>query len=256
MSYRWSPKWLRRGSHEHNQLASVVGKSRVGGQCAEVGVFTGEQPLCILQKPESVAARPLSLSPACVSLVPLSLHPITHMTTSLPTQPGFIKLSPEEAASGKWSRANLQRAMELLHRDGLLAMSGIVELGHLEKLRDDMLKTAQEIKKTKTKLTDFVRRLCSSEAPARTLAHSSSVPQNHGVATNFLQSPPLTNPDLLFEDVFSNQFVHQVVEAYLGPSIQLSFITANTALANTKERQPVHKDAPVSCVLCSRSGRS
>jgi hypothetical protein len=77
-----------------------------------------------------------------------------------------------------------------------------------------------------------------------TLTHVTSAPQS-GIATNFLQSPPLTDPALLFEDVFSNEYVHQIVEGYLGPNIQLSFITANTALAGTRQRQPVHKDAPV-----------
>lgn len=61
------------------------------------------------------------------------------------------------AKAGKWSRANLQRGMELLHRDGLLAMTGIVDKDHLVALRDSMLKTAKEIRADKTKLTDFVR---------------------------------------------------------------------------------------------------
>ncbi|KAM0750036.1 hypothetical protein T439DRAFT_381558 [Meredithblackwellia eburnea MCA 4105] len=148
--------------------------------------------------------------------------PLATRKPSLPTQPGFVVLSPEEKESGKWSRANLQRAMELLHRDGLLGMTGIVEIEHLEKLRDSMLKTTKEIKASKTKLTDF----------------------NHGVATNFLQSPPLNDPELLYPDVFNNQFVHQIVQQYLGPGIQLAFITANAALSNTHDRQPVHKDAP------------
>lgn len=46
--------------------------------------------------------------------------------------------------------------MELLHRDGLLAISGIVDKDHLVKLRDSMLATAKEIKASKTKLTDYV----------------------------------------------------------------------------------------------------
>lgn len=57
--------------------------------------------------------------------------------------------------------------MELLDRDGLLAMAGIVDEDHLIKLRDSMLKTASEIKGRKSKPSDF----------------------NHGTKTNFLQSP-------------------------------------------------------------------
>ncbi|GAA5877551.1 hypothetical protein JCM1840_005840 [Sporobolomyces johnsonii] len=142
--------------------------------------------------------------------------------SSLPTQPSFVVLSPEEKAAGKWSRANMQRAMEILHRDGLLAMTGIVDLEHLQKLRDSMIKTAKEVMPLKKKLSEF----------------------NHGIATNSLMSPPLTDPELRYEDVFSNAFVHAIVEGYLGPNFNLSLITANCALPHTTERQAVHKDAP------------
>ncbi|GAA5931328.1 hypothetical protein JCM1841_003791 [Sporobolomyces salmonicolor] len=142
--------------------------------------------------------------------------------SSLPTQPSFVVLSPEEKAAGKWSRANMQRAMEILHRDGLLAMTGIVDVEHLEKIRDSMVKTAKEVMPLKKKLSEF----------------------NHGIATNSLMSPPLTDPELRFEDVFSNTFVHAIVAGYLGPDFYLSLITANCALPHTSERQAVHKDAP------------
>ncbi|GAA5857594.1 hypothetical protein JCM8547_004287 [Rhodosporidiobolus lusitaniae] len=142
-------------------------------------------------------------------------------TSKLPTQPSFVVLSEEEKAAGKWSRANMQRAMEILHRDGLLACEGLVDLDHVRQLRESMLATAQETKaKRANKLSQF----------------------NHGVATNFLMSAPLL--DLPFEDVFANPFIVQLVEAYLGPGIRLHLLTANCAIANTKDRQPVHKDAP------------
>jgi len=122
--------------------------------------------------------------------------------------------------SGKWFRANVQRAMELLHRDGLLCMSGLADLGHLEHLRDAMLRDSRAIQAHKLKLEDF----------------------NHGIATNHLQSPPLTDPAILaYDDIWANQFVHQLCEAYLGPDIQQAFITANNAMANKTQRQNVHK---------------
>ncbi|GAA5857613.1 hypothetical protein JCM8547_004296 [Rhodosporidiobolus lusitaniae] len=142
-------------------------------------------------------------------------------TSKLPTQPSFVVLSEEEKAAGKWSRANMQRAMELLHRDGLLACSNLVDPSHVRQLRESMLATAAETKAKRTsKISQF----------------------NHGVPTNFLMSPPVL--ELPFEDVFANPFIVQIVEAYLGPSPMLALLTGNCAIANTKDRQPVHKDAP------------
>lgn len=111
-------------------------------------------------------------------------------------------------------------------------MSRIVNEEHLVALRDSMLKTAKEIRADKTKLTDFVSEALDRGNVAVLISRS----QNHGVATNHLQSPPLNDPSLLFPDVFSNDFVHQIVRSYLGPDIQMAFITANTALPNTRVR--------------------
>ena len=167
--------------------------------------------------------------------------------TPLPTQPSFISLSPEEQKvsprsssastarraldahvgrlalqNGRWSRANMQRAMEILHRDGLLAISGVVDLEHVVALRESMLATAQVIKQQVKELSQY----------------------NHGISSNFLMSAPLTDPSLRFEDVFANPLVHQVVEGYLGPGIKLNLLTANCAIAGATQRQNVHKDAP------------
>ncbi|BGP13191.1 hypothetical protein JCM10213_000229 [Rhodosporidiobolus nylandii] len=144
-------------------------------------------------------------------------------SSKLPTQPSFVSLTDEEKAAGEWSRATLQRAMEILHRDGLLAISNAVDLSHVAALRDSMLATAKQIKANK-------------DAGIGAF--------NHGVRTNFLMSPPLADPELQFEDVFANPFIVQLCEAYLGPGINLTLLTANCAIANTTERQPVHKDAP------------
>ncbi|BGP05215.1 hypothetical protein NBRC10512_006919 [Rhodotorula toruloides] len=142
--------------------------------------------------------------------------------TPLPTQPSFITLSPEEKAAGKWSRANMQRAIEILHRDGLLAISGAVDLEHVKALQESMTATSKQIKGSLKHLSQY----------------------NHGIDTNFLMSAPLADPALRFEDVFSNEFVIAVLENYLGPGIKLNLLTANCALANTNKRQNVHKDAP------------
>ncbi|GAA6037273.1 hypothetical protein JCM8097_008656 [Rhodosporidiobolus ruineniae] len=147
----------------------------------------------------------------------------------LPTTPQFIRASDEEREAGKWSPQNLMRALEAFTRDGLIVMDNIVDKEHLLKLKDAMETTSKEIKASKTHPTQF----------------------NHGIKSNFLQSPPLSDPDLLFPDVYQNPFVTQIVERYLGGEVNLAFITANTALANTTERQPVHKDCSFQHPLAS-----
>ncbi|KAI5481710.1 hypothetical protein MNV49_002936 [Pseudohyphozyma bogoriensis] len=140
----------------------------------------------------------------------------------LPITPSSVKLSEEERKAGKWSRANIQRAVELMHRDGLLVIENIIDKEDLIKLRDDMLVTAREVKAAKTEATDY----------------------NHGImSTDFLQAPPLQKQALRFPSVYQNPFCVQIAEAYLGPDLQMPFITANVAIAHTTERQPVHKDA-------------
>ncbi|KAL8287084.1 hypothetical protein RQP46_004090 [Phenoliferia psychrophenolica] len=129
-------------------------------------------------------------------------------------------LGPDPAKSGTWSRANMQRAVEAMHRDGLVVFSGIVDPDALEKLRVVMTAESNEIQKLKTNPTQY----------------------NHGLMTNFLQAPPLANPALLFPAVYQNPFVVQVAEAYLGPGLCMPFITANTAIKRTTEKQPIHKD--------------
>ena len=148
------------------------------------------------------------------SLVALAAPP------GLPTQPSTVTASAEERKAGKWSRENLQRAIELFHRDGLLVMDNIIDPSDLVKLRESMIETAKEVKLQKSDPREY----------------------NHGIKSNFLQAPPMTTPELLFPSVYQNPFLVQIAEAYLGSGLCMPFITANTALANTTERQPVHKD--------------
>ncbi|KAM0754797.1 hypothetical protein T439DRAFT_377223 [Meredithblackwellia eburnea MCA 4105] len=139
---------------------------------------------------------------------------------NLPTEPGVVTLTEAERKSGSWSRANLQRALEFMHRDGLLVMSGIIDPADLVKLRDNMVKTSDEIQVLKTSPTQF----------------------NHGIKSNFLQAPPLADPDLRFPSVFQNPFCVQIAEGYLGSGLCMPFITANTAIKKTTQAQPIHKD--------------
>lgn len=71
------------------------------------------------------------------------------------------------------------------------------------------------------------------------------------VPANILQAPPLTNPELLYDDIFFNPFVIQIANAYLGSNPIWGFVTGNNALPNTHGlRQPVHKDITFNHPAC------
>jgi hypothetical protein len=132
--------------------------------------------------------------------------------------PASIPMTPGEATARRYSRAKLQEILEKFHDDGFIVLEDVVSTSHI-----DAISTAMD-----------------SETPK--ILASQSVQFNHGVLSNILQCAPLT-PDLIFEDVYLNPFVIQVMNAYLGARPRWNFITGNNALAGTGGmRQPVHKD--------------
>ncbi|KAF9046812.1 hypothetical protein BDZ89DRAFT_1058283 [Hymenopellis radicata] len=137
-------------------------------------------------------------------------------------QPVVISITDAERGEGKYSKTNLRRAIESLNRDGAVYLANIVDPAHVEQIRLHMLEEAKILKAQKG---DDVANY------------------NQGVATNFIQAPPLTTRSLFFEDVYANAFVHQVVSFYLGPRPAWTFITGNNANKLTTERQTVHKDS-------------
>ncbi|KAF8920173.1 hypothetical protein CPB85DRAFT_614914 [Mucidula mucida] len=140
----------------------------------------------------------------------------------MPDQPVVVSMTNAERLEGKYSKANLRRAIEGLNRDGVVYLANIVDTEHVEQLRLHMLEEAKILKAQK------------GEDASK---------YNHGVATNFIQAPPLTTRSLFFEDVYANDFVHQVVCSYIGPRPAWTFITGNNANKRTTERQTVHKDS-------------
>lgn len=135
--------------------------------------------------------------------------------------PRAIQLLPKEALSGKYGPRNLQRALEGLTQDGLLVLRDVVDVAHVDRLREVMSAEAQTI-------------LNESERAGL---------YNQGVKSNILQCPPVARQDCLFDDVYFNSYVIQIANAYLGSKPCWNFTTGNNALARTDGlRQPVHKD--------------
>ena len=111
----------------------------------------------------------------------------------MPTQdaPKAIFSSSEERRSGAYNPANLQKALEGLHQDGLLVLRDVVDVKHVDQLRKIMSAETQSILKD----------------PRRAGIY------NQGVNSNILQTPPVNREDCLFDDVWFNPFVIQIANA-------------------------------------------
>ncbi|KAI1338371.1 phytanoyl-dioxygenase family protein [Xylariaceae sp. FL0016] len=134
-------------------------------------------------------------------------------------EPCLVIPTLDEKRREKYTNQNIRNALEALHQDGFVVLKSVVDSEHVRLLREYMAEEADELLRNNAK------------------------PFNQGVNSNILQAPPLTKPELLFEDVFFNPFVIQVMNAYLGHKPKWGFVTGNTALPNTHGlRQPVHKD--------------
>ncbi|CAG9938664.1 unnamed protein product [Clonostachys rosea f. rosea IK726] len=133
--------------------------------------------------------------------------------------PQAISMSEDERREGKYSFQTLSKALGALHQDGLVVLKGVIPVEMIDKLNAKMCQDADE------RISD------------------PSQGYNHGVKSNMLQRPPITDPQYLSQEVFFNKFLLQLANAYLGHRPVFNWLTANTALANTGgQRQPVHKD--------------
>ncbi|KIW11460.1 hypothetical protein PV08_10760 [Exophiala spinifera] len=130
-----------------------------------------------------------------------------------------VSMSDDERKKGKYSPLTLQKALEAMNQDGLVVLKNVVDTDHIATINERMCLDAEK------KRVD----------PSQTF--------NHGVKSNFLQRPPVTESSYLFEDVYFNPFLLQLANAYLGHTPIWNWLTSNVALSNTSGlRQPAHKD--------------
>lgn len=129
----------------------------------------------------------------------------------------FVELTAEELASKTVGSHNLQKAVEALHRDGLVVLQNAVRVDHLERLNARMVPEAQTLY-------------------ARPDTH-----RNFGGDTGNIQQEPVLERDYLFADVLANPWAAAVVQCMFGPRPSLRFYSANTAF-RAPDRQPVHID--------------
>ncbi|MBS1707597.1 MAG: phytanoyl-CoA dioxygenase family protein [Armatimonadetes bacterium] len=126
-----------------------------------------------------------------------------------------ITPTASERAAGKLDAANLTTAVRALLDDGIVVLEGVVDLGHIETLRE-------------RSFSDLARFQARPDAPYN---------WNKG---NIQQDPPPFMP-YLFRDVLVNDYAIQVTKEVLGKGMRNAFYSGNTALPS-EERQPVHAD--------------
>jgi len=128
-----------------------------------------------------------------------------------------LTLSPEELSSKQIGSHNLQKAVEALHRDGIVAITNAVDHGHINKLNSRMVKEAQ------------------------VLYDNPMTHRNFGSRTGNIQQEPVNHPEYLFEDIVANPWATSITECMLGPNPHVRFYSANTAF-KAEGRQPPHID--------------
>ncbi|GAA5906964.1 hypothetical protein JCM5296_006072 [Sporobolomyces johnsonii] len=156
------------------------------------------------------------------------------LATSAAPKPSLRVVRPtaEEISSGALSQRNLQRSLEALHLDGIVALEGVVPHDALDKLNDRMLKDTRAL-----------------------VGMGDDGPFNYNKG-NIQQDPPV-EVEVFHPQIFLNPLATAVTSAFLGGRPTLSFLSGNTAVQSTEGLgQPVHTDAdfehpkiPFACVV-------
>ncbi|MCW3098039.1 MAG: hypothetical protein JWL77_3657 [Chthonomonadaceae bacterium] len=126
-----------------------------------------------------------------------------------------LDITPEEIASRRMTPEHLAEAVRALTEEGYVILNDVVDVAHLDILRDRMLDDVQAF-------------LARDDAP-------------FNFNTSNLQQDPPPFPPYLFRDVLLNDMAIAVTKAILGKGVKNTFYSGNTALHST-QRQPVHAD--------------
>jgi ectoine hydroxylase-related dioxygenase (phytanoyl-CoA dioxygenase family) len=126
-----------------------------------------------------------------------------------------IQVSAEEVGSGRLAEEHLQAAVSAMRADGFVVLENVIDLEHLDVLREKML-------------ADVALFTAREDAP-------------YNFNTSNVQQDPPPFPPYLFRDVLLNEMVIAVTRELLGPGVKNGYYSGNTALKST-QRQPVHVD--------------
>jgi ectoine hydroxylase-related dioxygenase (phytanoyl-CoA dioxygenase family) len=126
-----------------------------------------------------------------------------------------LDITPAEVQSGQMSPDHLDAAVQAIRDDGFVVLNDVINLAHIDALRERMLEDLQAI-------------LAREDTPF------------NWNATNVQQDPPPFHP-YLFRDVLLNDMAIAVTKAILGAGLKNTFYSGNTALPGDF-KQPVHPD--------------
>jgi len=126
-----------------------------------------------------------------------------------------VKPTTEEHSQQRLSPESLEIALAAIEADGFVVLEDVVDLSHVELIRDRMLQDVQLL-------------INRPDAPFN---------WNRG---NVQQDPP-PFPPYIFADVMSNEFAIQIAREILGSGLYNAFYSGNTAMPSD-QRQPVHAD--------------
>jgi hypothetical protein len=127
-----------------------------------------------------------------------------------------IRPTDEEQARGVFGTESIARGIEAIETDGFVVVEDVVDLDHIQRLRERMLEDLPLILEREDAPFNFTR-------------------------SNVQQDPPPFAP-YLFRDVLFNEYAIALTHAVFGDGLYNAFYSGNTALPNTAQRQPVHAD--------------
>ena len=125
-----------------------------------------------------------------------------------PDAPRTITPTLEELRASSYDTANIEAALEALHQDGFVVLKNIVDVAHVDHLNSYMTKEADDLVKNKAK--PFNQGVDCKYCTRLVHWYKAKL-----LPANILQAPPLTDPQYLYNDVFFNPFVIQIMNAYV-----------------------------------------
>ncbi len=135
-----------------------------------------------------------------------------------PNEIHVIRVSDEERMRGQPSMAMIREAILALNRDGIVVVENAVEMAHVDKLRERMMKDTYELLSRETTHYNF----------------------DDKEIANVSQVLPIF-PGYIFKDVLANPITSAVISAMIGPRSEFRWMFGNTAV-KSERRQPVHAD--------------
>jgi hypothetical protein len=129
----------------------------------------------------------------------------THVS-SASDAPRTITPTLEELRASSYDTANIEAALEALHQDGFVVLKKVVDVAHIDHLNSYMTKEADDLVKNKVKPFNQ-----GVDCKYLSSVHIQCLP----LPANILQAPPLKHSEYLYNDIFFNPFVIQIMNAWV-----------------------------------------